>query len=699
MAGSGTHGWLQALSSHIATRVLHLALPALPPHSTEAEAVDKPENALDALSWALSQSKLNKHWTPEHPLVAKEALRLAVQLRDARKAREVLQNYARVAINNNPAALETAIRQLLNNALSKAREAQQEADSLAADIAAVEDLEETEASPEAMLMSMMSTDGAAERAVRGQTLPWLRIAWECHRIVLDVLRNLPKLESLYHKVVLEMIEFCKEFKRVQEIKKLCAQLRAHLRQFRARVEDAEEPITEESVDGQLATRFAVLEYACSQSLWNEAFRVVSDIHNIVDFCGTKPSTEMMATYYASLARVFWVSDNVLFHAYALWKYKQQRCHVTTPGAPQPEAGVKPLARASSAVVMAALAVPLYVSDSADDSSRLFAGDSTSNRQRKQRLAKLLEYAGQPSRADILRNLAAENVLASVEPQVAPLLGLLEESFSPLDLVAQLTPTLQWAASKPSLAQYVPALERLAVHRVLQQLSRVYDVVSLDTFHGLLKGLSLPQVEMEKLIVRTADAGALAVRVDHAERVLRLGRSSLESSAMRLHLAHLGAAMSAAMTNMGKDSAGVANARMESAMALAREFSEQTRQENLARMAEIDARVEVAEVAAERAAREVCEHQRYWRAALLAMQTCSHTTELPTRELCPMILPDLLYKAVACGLSVGRSAPLFERKYRSLCAAPGYFCIDAICVHLRLARVTLVGISFAIVFPG
>jgi translation initiation factor 3 subunit A len=56
-------------------------------------------------------------------------------------------------------------------------------------------------------------------------------------------------------------------------------------------------------------------------LWTEGFRTVEDIHAIMHLNPKKPpKSRVMANYYDKLIKIFWVSENYLFHAYAWLKY-------------------------------------------------------------------------------------------------------------------------------------------------------------------------------------------------------------------------------------------------------------------------------------------------------------------------------------------------------------------------------------------
>ena len=52
-------------------------------------------------------------------------------------------------------------------------------------------------------------------------------------------------------------------------------------------------------------------------LWQEAYKAVEDIHNLMGISKKALQPKMMAQYYLKLALVFWKSGNQLYHAAAV----------------------------------------------------------------------------------------------------------------------------------------------------------------------------------------------------------------------------------------------------------------------------------------------------------------------------------------------------------------------------------------------
>jgi translation initiation factor 3 subunit A len=80
---------------------------------------------------------------------------------------------------------------------------------------------------------------------------------------------------------------------------------------------------------------------------------VEDIHGLMTLVKKSPKPQMMAIYYAKLTKIFWKSENYLYHAYAWYKlYHLSKTYSKT----FTPADLKLM---MSCVVLSTLAVPPY----------------------------------------------------------------------------------------------------------------------------------------------------------------------------------------------------------------------------------------------------------------------------------------------------------------------------------------------------
>ncbi|CAM9158053.1 unnamed protein product [Laminaria digitata] len=247
-----------------------------------------------------------------------------------------------------------------------------------------------------------------------------------------------------------------------------------------------------------------------------------------------PKAKLMASYYEKLTRIFWVSENYLFHAYA-WSYRYKFYSLGS----EYNKTLTSEAKTSQAncVLLAAISIPQIRSDSA---KQLFDEDDLS-KQKNQRMATLLRFSTDPSREALLEELVKKGVLAQVSSDVLALYNIVETNFRPMSIVKDAQPHLDsLTKTGGDVSSYVPSLERIVVLRLLAQLSSVYHTVTLEKLQTYLSGVSLSFQEVEKLIVRAVKQRQVKVTVDHKARCLRFGGEVMESDSMRTQLTTLAA---------------------------------------------------------------------------------------------------------------------------------------------------------------
>jgi translation initiation factor 3 subunit A len=245
-------------------------------------------------------------------------------------------------------------------------------------------------------------------------------------------------------------------------------------------------------------------------LWQEAFRSVEDVHNLLTMAKKSPKPAMMAGYYEKLTKIFLMSGNALYHAAAWGRYYSI---VTAAGGRSEEE----MRRLAGQVLISALAVP--VGQQTDEGVTMEDGKGKSSR-----LTSLLGLSRVPTRAGLLKDALSRNVHKLAPETIKSLYNILEVTFDPLTLCSSLAPFLHTLSEDASYSRYLPLLQRALLSRLLSQLSQVYSSIRVSSLLDLLAplrdaGLSSDNTYMEEgieaYIMGCARRSELNVRVDHS----------------------------------------------------------------------------------------------------------------------------------------------------------------------------------------
>ncbi|KAJ2925534.1 hypothetical protein H1R20_g11562, partial [Candolleomyces eurysporus] len=243
-------------------------------------------------------------------------IELCVEMRKGRTAKEGLMQYKNIAQNTSVQSIENVINRFLQLADAKVKEAQEKAAVQSA--VDVDDLEASE-TPESILLGAVSGDQSKDRTDRALVTPWLKFLWESYRTSLETLKNNARLETIYQQIAQQAFKFCLKHQRKVEFRRLCETLRLHLANV-AKYSHQQHSINlsdPDTLQHHLDTRFAQLNTSVELELWQEAFRSVEDVHNLLTMAKKAPRPAMMANYYEKLTKIFLMSGNALFHA-AAW---------------------------------------------------------------------------------------------------------------------------------------------------------------------------------------------------------------------------------------------------------------------------------------------------------------------------------------------------------------------------------------------
>uniref|UniRef100_A0A2P2L6D1 Uncharacterized protein MANES_08G114400 n=1 Tax=Rhizophora mucronata TaxID=61149 RepID=A0A2P2L6D1_RHIMU len=328
----------------------------------------KPENALkraeelinvgqklDALQALhdLITSKRYRAWQKTLERIMFKYVELCVDMRKGRFAKDGLIQYRIVCQQVNVSSLEEVIKHFMHLSTEKAEQARSQAQALE-EALDVDDLE-ADKRPEDLMLSYVSGEKGKDRSDRELVTPWFKFLWETYRTVLEILRNNSKLEALYAMTAHRAFQFCKQYKRTTEFRRLCEIIRNHLANLNKYRDQRDRPdlSAPESLQLYLDTRFEQLKIATELEIWQEAFRSVEDIYGLMCMVKKTPKPSLMVIYYAKLTEVFWISSSHLYHAYAWLKL------FTLQKSFNKNLSQKDLQLIASSVVLASLAVAPY----------------------------------------------------------------------------------------------------------------------------------------------------------------------------------------------------------------------------------------------------------------------------------------------------------------------------------------------------
>ncbi|KAI9093821.1 hypothetical protein DFS34DRAFT_717145 [Phlyctochytrium arcticum] len=527
-------------------------------------AVSQPATALSNLhEIIMSKRSRSTPLTTLEPIMLK-FVELCVTLRKGKTAKEGLHQYKNISQNLTVLSIEQVIKRFIELSEAKVADAQAKADALTIDT--VEDLEASE-TPESIILSTVSAEVDKDRTDREVVTPWLKFLWEAYRTALDILRNNARLEILYQSVANQAFQFCLKYARKTEFRRLCELLRQHLATA-AKYAHQSHAINLNDVDTlqrHLDTRFVQLNAATELQLWQEGFRSIEDIHNLLAMSKKPPKPFMMANYYEKLAKIFMVGENYLFHA-AAWNKYYGTVRLNKNLSEEEHQ------RMASIVLMSALAIPIITT--AKTRGSYIDGDES--KPKTQRLANLLRVARTPSRETLLKEALSKTVFSRVRPELKELYQILEVQFHPLSItkkIAHLLPKLQ---EDKDLSTYVEPLHQVILTRLLQQLSQVYTTVKIDS---VVKLAAFPEPfnysshQIEKFIMNGCKKGELSIRVNHQSHTLTFETDvfaaskgtisegpilqSLPSEQMRTQLTRLAKRLHTAVTLISQTSTTIA----------------------------------------------------------------------------------------------------------------------------------------------
>merc|ERR1719495_2200581 len=386
----------------------------------------------------------------------------------------------------------------------------------------VDDLDNL-ATPEMIMLSAVSGEGAQDRSDRTVLMPWVKFLWESYCQCLELLRTNSRVERLYHNIAQQAFKFCLKYQRKTEFRKLCDKLRNHLDLIIKQQSPTANTINLNNPETQqmnLDTRLVQLDAAIHMELWQEAYKAVEDIHGLMSLSKKVFQPKMMANYYQKLALVFWKSGNFLFHAAAVFKHFQLTREM------KKNISAEELAKMASRVLAACLCVPLPSQHPEFDR---FIETDRSPAEKMARLAVLLALSQPPTRLTLLKDCVRFGVVGAAGKELQDLYNWLGVDFHPLTLCGKVDERLKFIDENEdfsSIKQYTEPLRDMTLVRLLKQAAQVYQSVSMKRLLSLTKFST--HYHLERLIVECARNNDMQVRIDHRTGSVHFGTDLSEA---------------------------------------------------------------------------------------------------------------------------------------------------------------------------
>jgi translation initiation factor 3 subunit A len=243
--------------------------------------------------------------------IMKKFVHLCVDQRKSKMLKEGLHQYKNISQNVTVSSIEEVLSQCISLSQQKLEEAQSKADQVV--IESIEDLDAD---------TVLITGETKDRTDRELVTPWMKFLWDAYRTALDILRNNVRLETLYQSIANQAFQFCLKYARKNEFRRLCELIRQHLavaakhgsQTYAINLTDPD------TLQRHLDTRFVQLNIASELELWQEAFRSIEDIRQLLTLGQRSPKPFILANYYEKMASIFLVGQNNLFHAAAFGGY-------------------------------------------------------------------------------------------------------------------------------------------------------------------------------------------------------------------------------------------------------------------------------------------------------------------------------------------------------------------------------------------
>jgi len=500
------------------------------------------EDAWDRASEFLSSKK--RGWRSAHDQLMLLFVDLCVQLR--KSPQDGFIQYRMICSTNHLDSLKNCLQVLMEKAQEKGDQEYREL------LARYEDKD--------MEDPVVRTEFNKEQFAQ----PYLKYQWSVYKAVLQVLRNNQKLDPVYQDTVRRAVAYCVRLKRTNEFRRLCDLNRKHLIAIFGHQNQTNkvEIHTAQMLGIYLNTRFELLENATRLEMWQEAFRLITDIHQLKEKSKTALDPALETNYYKKLTQIFLEADNMLLHAYAILRYyslsrdafeskSDKKPRKSPEGMPYERLTEGEIEQLGKACVLATLSSPIPRSR-----SQRMGPPMTSEDRKNKNMAEKLQFFSRPNRDNLMQQLYHEDLTSlydgddrdyssdhlfrsamdddstsdALQDSQSPdwdfkhLEQLLIKDTSPLSLcqdVAKCMKRIMEQNPPPkekkiyNLSNYKKSIEKAAVRKLLLSVSKMYSTIKIERLRKMFFE-DWNQRQIEELIIEMVDQKFLWCRMSHQQ---------------------------------------------------------------------------------------------------------------------------------------------------------------------------------------
>merc|ERR1719330_849914 len=264
-------------------------------------------------------------------------------------------------------------------------------------------------------------------------------------------------------------------------------------------------------------------------------------------CKVEPP--LRSLYYESLGKIFWKSENHLFHAFACLKnlmfVKASKTTITK----------EELSLLASKAVLATLCVPFQQNSDIHASLELTTEGASSPYEKAKKNAALFNVQTVPSRESISQNLVEKGLLSLAVEPCRKLYALIESDFTPLSLCHDAGPFLDEISNgnvcDGKLQKYITPLKQIIFFRLMKQLSEVYANMTIENFEHAAS--IVPFSIAEKWMANAARQHGINIQINYSHKAIVFGAPrKVDMKSMKQPLIEIGSKLQQAMQRVAPE---------------------------------------------------------------------------------------------------------------------------------------------------